>query len=157
MARPNPSFFNARIPAELHGQFFSGNNTKREYLRYERFSGYCQLWQLFGVIQCLGDVADDAPQEVIKKRSRRTIKSQRGIVGASLDLIKEKRGQRLEVRVAARQAAIKEGKDKRAAAASAKKAEKARLANANSKGQTSRLQSKQGAKGAPKKIQATSR
>lgn len=96
-------------------------------------------------------------EEVIKKRSRRTIKSQRGIVGASLDLIKEKRGQRLEVRVAARQAAIKEGKDKRAAAASAKKAEKARLANANSKGQTSRLQSKQGAKGAPKKIQATSR
>lgn len=93
----------------------------------------------------------------MKKRSRRTIKSQRAIVGASLDVIKEKRSQRPEARSAARVAAIKEGKDKRAAAASAKKAEKAKLASANAKGQTSRLQSKQGAKGAPKKVQATSR
>ncbi|CAD6506397.1 BgTH12-07323 [Blumeria graminis f. sp. triticale] len=96
-------------------------------------------------------------EEVAKKRSRRTIKSQRAIVGASLDVIKEKRNQRPEVRTAARAAAIKEGKDKRAAAASAKKAEKAKLASASAKGQTSRLQSKQGAKGAPKKIQATTR
>ena len=96
-------------------------------------------------------------EEVAKKRSRRTIKSQRAIVGASLDVIKEKRNQRPEGRTAARAAAIKEGKDKRAAAASAKKAEKAKLASASAKGQTSRLQSKQGAKGAPKKIQATTR
>ncbi|RKF81826.1 60S ribosomal protein L24 [Golovinomyces cichoracearum] len=96
-------------------------------------------------------------EEVVKKRSRRTIKSQRAIVGASLDVIKEKRSQRPEVRSALRAAAIKEGKDKRVAAASAKKAEKARLAISSSKGQTSRLQSKQGAKGAPKKVQATTR
>ncbi|TQS34084.1 hypothetical protein Golomagni_05546 [Golovinomyces magnicellulatus] len=96
-------------------------------------------------------------EEVVKKRSRRTIKTQRAIVGASLDVIREKRTQRPEVRSAARAAAIKEGKDKRAAAVSAKKAEKAKLASASARGQTARLQSKQGAKGAPKKVQATTR
>merc|ERR1712225_168139 len=55
-------------------------------------------------------------EEVAKKRSRRTVKSQRAIVGASLDVIKERRSQRPEARSAARQAAIKEGKEKRAAA-----------------------------------------
>lgn len=96
-------------------------------------------------------------EEVAKKRSRRTVKSQRAIVGASLDVIKERRSQRPEARSAAREAAIKEGKEKRAAAQSAKKLEKAKSAANASKGQASRLTSKQGAKGAPKKIQATSR
>ena len=53
------------------------------------------------------------------------MKHQRAIVGASLDVIKERRTQRPEARSAARQAAIKEGKEKKAAAESAKKAEKA--------------------------------
>ena len=96
-------------------------------------------------------------QDVAKKRSRRTVKSQRAIVGASLDVIKERRSQRPEARSAARQAAIKEGKEKRAAAQSAKKAEKAKSASAAAKGQTGRIVGKQGAKGAPKKVQATSR
>ncbi|PMD27865.1 hypothetical protein NA56DRAFT_640617 [Hyaloscypha hepaticicola] len=96
-------------------------------------------------------------EEVAKKRSRRTVKSQRAIVGASLDVIKERRSMRPEARSAARQAAIKEGKEKRAAAQSAKKAEKAKTAASAAKGQASRLTSKQGAKGAPKKVQATSR
>merc|ERR1712183_1097894 len=64
-------------------------------------------------------------EEVAKKRSRRTVKHQRAIVGASLDVIKERRSQRPEARTAARTAAIKEGKEKKAAAESAKKAEKA--------------------------------
>jgi len=96
-------------------------------------------------------------EEVAKKRSRRTVKSQRAIVGASLDVIKERRSQRPEARSAARAAAIKEGKEKKAAAVSAKKAEKAKLASAAAKGQTARVTSKQGAKGAPKKVQATTR
>ena len=45
-------------------------------------------------------------------------------------MIKERRSQRPEARSAARQAAIKEGKEKRAAAQSAKKAEKAKLLQA---------------------------
>ena len=60
---------------------------------------------------------------------------------------------RPEARKAARDAAIKEGKDKKAAAEAEKKKSKASQA----KGQTQRIQSKQGAKGAPKKVQATTR
>ncbi|RFU32603.1 hypothetical protein B7463_g3717, partial [Scytalidium lignicola] len=96
-------------------------------------------------------------EEVAKKRTRRTVKSQRAIVGASLDVIKERRSMRPEARSAARAAAIKEGKEKRAAAQSAKKLEKAKAAAGAAKGQTSRVTSKQGAKGAPIKVQAKSR
>ncbi|KAI5298008.1 60S ribosomal protein L24 [Ascosphaera atra] len=67
-------------------------------------------------------------EEVAKKRTRRHVKSQRAVVGASLDVIKERRSQRPEARLAARQAAIKEGKAKKAEAEKKKKAEKARLA-----------------------------
>jgi large subunit ribosomal protein L24e len=96
-------------------------------------------------------------QEVAKKRSRRTVKHQRAIVGASLDVIKEKRSMRPEARKAARDAALKEGKEKKAAEESKKKAEKAKSAATAGRGQTSKIQSKQGAKGAPKKVQATTR
>src|SRR5271154_7465088 len=96
-------------------------------------------------------------QEVAKKRSRRTVKHQRAIVGASLDVIKERRSQRPETREAARKAAIQAGKEKRTAAQSAKKMEKAKNAANAAKGQTSRIQSKQGAKGAPMKVSAKSR
>ncbi|KAI9804902.1 MAG: 60S ribosomal protein L24 [Piccolia ochrophora] len=96
-------------------------------------------------------------EEVAKKRSRRTVKHQRAIVGASLDVIKERRAQRPEARAAARQAAIKESKDKKTAAESKKKAEKAKTAAQASKGQVGRIQSKQGAKGAPSKATAKTR
>ena len=87
-------------------------------------------------------------QEVAKNRTRRVVKSQRAIVGASLDVIKERRTQRPEARAAARQQAIKEGKEKKAASESQKKAEKAKNAAAASKGGAGqRIQSKQGAKG----------
>jgi len=96
-------------------------------------------------------------EEAAKKRSRRTVKSQRAIVGASLEVIKERRSMRPEARSAARAAAIKEAKEKRAAAQSAKKAEKAKSAAQAAKGQVGRIQSKQGAKGAPMKVAAKSR
>ncbi|KAI9808466.1 MAG: 60S ribosomal protein L24 [Phylliscum demangeonii] len=90
-------------------------------------------------------------EEVAKKRTRRTVKHQRAIVGASLDVIKERRAQRPEARAAARQAAIKEGKEKKTEAESKKKAEKAKTAANASKGQVGRIQSKMGARGAPNK------
>jgi len=96
-------------------------------------------------------------EEVAKKRTRRTVKHQRAIVGASLDIIKERRSMRPEARAAARQAAIKEGKDKKTALESKKKADKAKSAAGAAKGQTQRIQSKQGAKGAPQKVSAKSR
>jgi large subunit ribosomal protein L24e len=98
-----------------------------------------------------------AQQEVAKKRTRRTVKHQRAIVGASLDVIKERRSQRPEARAAARSAAIKEGKEKKAASESQKKAEKAKSAAAGARGQASKIQSKQGSKGAAPKVQARTR
>ena len=86
------------------------------------------------------------------------MKHQRAVVGASLDIIKERRSQRPEARAAARQAAIKEGKEKKTEAESKKKAEKAKTAANAAKGQTGgRIQSKMGAKGAPTKVSAKSR
>jgi large subunit ribosomal protein L24e len=95
-------------------------------------------------------------QEIAKKRTRRTVKHQRAIVGASLDVIKERRAQRPEARNAARAAAVKEGKEKKAAAESKKKAEKAKSAAAGARGQAAKV-SKQGAKGAAPKVQASGR
>jgi len=95
-------------------------------------------------------------EEVAKKRSRRTVKAQRAIVGASLDVIKEKRSLRPEARKAARDQAIKEGKEKRAAADSKKKAEKAKTAANSARGNAAKV-SKQGAKGAAPKVQARTR
>ncbi|KAG9681381.1 hypothetical protein KCU78_g23983, partial [Aureobasidium melanogenum] len=96
-------------------------------------------------------------EEVAKKRTRRTVKSQRAIVGASLDVIKERRSQRPEARAAARAAAIKEGKAKKSESESAKKANKAKNAASAAKGQAGKIASKQGAKGAPVKVAAKSR
>jgi large subunit ribosomal protein L24e len=96
-------------------------------------------------------------QEVAKKRTRRTVKSQRAIVGASLDVIKERRTMRPEAREAARKQAIAAGKEKKAASESAKKAAKAKTAAEKAKGNASRITSKQGSKGAHQKVQATSR
>ncbi|KAI0119784.1 60S ribosomal protein L24 [Daldinia grandis] len=95
-------------------------------------------------------------EEVAKKRTRRTVKAQRAIVGASLDVIKEKRSMRPEARSAARAQAIKESKEKKQEAA-AKKSEKAKKATTAAKGQTQRIVGKQGARGAQSKVQANTR
>lgn len=101
--------------------------------------------------------ADARVQEVAKKRTRRTVKSQRAIVGASLDVIKERRSMRPEARDAARAEAIRASKAKKQQAAAAKKSEKAKNAATASKGQTQRIVAKQGARGAPMKASAKSR
>ncbi|TFB03429.1 hypothetical protein CCMA1212_004704 [Trichoderma ghanense] len=96
-------------------------------------------------------------EEVAKKRTRRAVKSQRAIVGASLEVIKERRSMRPEARSAARAEAIKQEKEKKAAALAAKRAEKAKNAAVASKAKTERNVSKQGAKGAAFKVAARSR
>jgi large subunit ribosomal protein L24e len=60
-------------------------------------------------------------EEIAKRRSRRTTKFQRAIVGASLDEIKKKRAQKPAERSAQREAALKEVKE-RAKALKAKQA-----------------------------------
>lgn len=96
-------------------------------------------------------------QEVAKKRTRRAVKHQRAVVGASLDVIKERRNMRPEARAAARQQAITEAKEKKTASESRKKAEKAKNAANASKGGAQRIQSKQGAKGSAPKATGKSR
>ena len=75
-------------------------------------------------------------QEQAKSRRRKQVKSQRAVVGASLDVIKERRSMRPEARSAARAEAIKAGKEKRTAAQSEKRAEKAKTAVKSGAGQT---------------------
>ena len=101
--------------------------------------------------------ADLSFQEIAKKRTRRTVKQQRGIVGAPLELIKDRRSQRPEAREAARKEAIAKGKAKKTESESKKKAEKAKSAAAGARGQPGRIQSKMGAKGTVNKVSAKSR
>ncbi|KAL9132673.1 MAG: hypothetical protein Q9175_006148 [Cornicularia normoerica] len=96
-------------------------------------------------------------EELSKKRTRRTVKQQRGIVGAPLELIKDRRSQRPEAREAARKEAIAKGKEKKATAESKKKAEKAKSAAGAARGQPGRIQSKMGSKGVPNKASGKTR
>ena len=72
-------------------------------------------------------------------------------------MIKERRAQRPEARAAARQAAIKEGKEKKTALESKKKMEKAKGAAGAARGLVGAKVSKMGAKGAPSKAAAKTR
>eukprot|EP00274_Cyanoptyche_gloeocystis_P008618 CAMPEP_0196655242 /NCGR_PEP_ID=MMETSP1086-20130531/4985_1 /TAXON_ID=77921 /ORGANISM="Cyanoptyche gloeocystis , Strain SAG4.97" /LENGTH=118 /DNA_ID=CAMNT_0041987447 /DNA_START=208 /DNA_END=564 /DNA_ORIENTATION=+ len=75
-----------------------------------------------------------ATEEVAKKRTRRTTKVQRAIVGASLDVIKQKRAMKPEQRAAAREAALREIKERNRAKQDAKKQEKAKTTGGAAKG-----------------------
>ncbi|CDO94675.1 unnamed protein product [Kluyveromyces dobzhanskii CBS 2104] len=91
-------------------------------------------------------------EEIAKKRSRKTVKAQRAVVGASLELIKERRSLKPEVRKAQRDEKKKADKEKKKADKATRKSEKAKSAV----GQASKV-SKQQAKGAFQKVAATSR
>lgn len=91
-------------------------------------------------------------EEVAKKRSRKTVKAQRPIVGASLELIKERRSIRPDVRKAQREEKKKAEKAARKADKAARKAEKAKQVASGAV-----KISKQQAKGSFQKVAATSR
>lgn len=76
-------------------------------------------------------------EETAKKRSRKTVKVQRAIVGASLDEIKKR--QRPETRAAARTESIQQRKDKKVASDAAKKAAKANSAKNTQQAKISKL------------------
>ncbi|KAG7664506.1 RPL24 [[Candida] subhashii] len=91
-------------------------------------------------------------EEAAKKRTRKTIKHQRAIVGASLELIRERRNQKPADRKAAREAKLAKDKESKKAAKAARKADKAKLAASGAN-----IVSKQQSKGAFQKVHATSR
>ncbi|PRP84553.1 hypothetical protein PROFUN_05888 [Planoprotostelium fungivorum] len=72
-------------------------------------------------------------EEVAKKKTRRTQKVQRAIVGASLEVIKQKRNQKPEVRAASREAALREVKERNKAAATKRAAARGAVASASGK------------------------
>ncbi|KAK4635636.1 60S ribosomal protein L24 [Fulvia fulva] len=135
-------------------KIFRFQNGKTESLFLQRKNPRRIAW----TVLCRRQRRKGITEEQAAKRRRRAVKSQRAIVGASLDVIKERRSMRPEARNAARAQAIKEGKEKRTAAQSAKKAEKAKTAANQAKGgATGRVVGKQAAKGAAPKVKATTR
>ncbi|EGF80534.1 hypothetical protein BATDEDRAFT_88679 [Batrachochytrium dendrobatidis JAM81] len=93
-------------------------------------------------------------EETSKKRTRRTVKVQRAVVGASLDAIKSKRDQNPVARAAERQKAVEAIKEKKKSDQAKKRAEKAKA------GHVAPVQmktSKQQAKGSAPKVAAKSR
>jgi len=168
---------NARTPAASHGPFSSDVNTGRVSPRYAYHPSYLDKphplphhHPLLSATSTPSQTttttrtqhtqhkskSNTPPQEVAKKRTRRTVKQQRGIVGASLDVIKERRTQRPEARAAARQQAIASGKAKKSEEESKKKAEKAKTATKTGGTAVNKV-SKQQAKGAAPKVQARTR
>lgn len=91
-------------------------------------------------------------EEAAKKRTRKTVKHQRAIVGASLELIKERRSQKPSDRKAARDSKLAKDKEAKKAAKAARKVEKAKAVASGAS-----VVSKQQAKGSFQKVKATSR
>merc|ERR1712098_685831 len=92
-------------------------------------------------------------EEAAKKKTRRTTKLQRAIVGASLEVIQAKRNQKPEVRQAARDAALKAVKEKKKAKLQTKVKETPKAAAQAKKAP----QTKAKAKAAPKQSKAASK
>lgn len=92
-------------------------------------------------------------EETAKRRTRKTVKNQRAIVGAPLELIKERRAQKPSDRKAARDAKVAQDKEAKKVAKAARKAEKAKSAAAGAQQKVSKQQQK----GAFQKVHATSR
>ncbi|KAJ2857886.1 60S ribosomal protein L24 [Coemansia erecta] len=90
-------------------------------------------------------------EEVAKKRTRRTVKYNRPIVGASWESINARRNEKAEVRSAARAEAVAKAKTARKEEAAKRKAAGAVRSTPGQKF------SKQQARGAQVKVQATSR
>lgn len=86
-------------------------------------------------------------EEAAKKRTRKTVKHQRAIVGASLELIKERRSQKPSDRKAARDSKLAKDKEAKKAAKAARKAEKAKAVASGAS-----VVSKQQAKGSFQKL-----
>ncbi|WPG97711.1 putative ribosomal protein L24e [Acrodontium crateriforme] len=130
-------------------KIFRFQNGKSESLFLQRKNPRRIAW----TVLCRRQRRKGISEEAAKSRRRRQVKAQRAVVGASLDVIKERRTQRPEARSAARAQAIKDGKEKRAAAQATKKADKAK----NAAHATGRVVGKQQSKGAAPKVKPTSR
>ena len=115
---------------------------------HQRFNPRKLAWtMLYRRMHKKGTVEDNS-----KKKARKVTKAAtKAVVGASLELIKSKRNQKPEVRAAAREAALREIKERAKAKQAQKKADKPKAAAAKApaqkQGKDSKSKNKQGAKG----------
>lgn len=96
-------------------------------------------------------------EEQAKKRSRKTVKHQRAIVGATMEQIRAKRNQKPEVREAQRLAAIEAAKKKKQEEAAKKQEKKAAAAALAKSAKVGGKVSKQQQKGAKPAVVAKTR
>jgi large subunit ribosomal protein L24e len=96
-------------------------------------------------------------EEASKKKSRKTVKVQRAVVGADLDAIAAKKNMKPEVRAAQREQLIKSIKDKKKTEQEKKKVEKQKAQAQQRLAAPKPKVSKQQAKGSAPKVQAKSR
>lgn len=93
----------------------------------------------------------DLQAEGVKKKRRASAKPySRSIVGASMEVIQKKRAEKSEVRVAAREAALREIKERIKKTKDEKKAKKAEVAAKQAKGSAPKGNVAKGAKGGAK-------
>lgn len=99
-------------------QVFRFNGSKTESLFHQRKNPRKIAWTvLYRRMHKKG-----VTEETSRKRTRRTVKAQRGVVGASLDAINARRNQKPEVREAARKEHIAKTKEAKKARQAERKA-----------------------------------
>ena len=113
---------------------FRFNGSKSESLFHQRKNPRKIAWTIFFRRMHKKGITE----EVAKKRSRKTVKHQRGIVGASLEQINARKNQKPEVRAAARSQALAKSKDDKKVRAETRKTEKAKSAAAPGRANVSR-------------------
>lgn len=125
----------------LTSQIFRFNSSKSESLFHQRKNPRKIAWTvLYRRMHKKG-----LSEETAKRRTRRTVKHQRGVVGASIQDIQSRRNQKPEVRATQRKEDLAQRKAARKERKAERKANKASLQATGS--QISRQQAKGGARG----------
>lgn len=118
MCRPESSYYDAKVDLRLRFQTFTFLDKKCERSYLMKRNPRKVTWTVLYRRKHRKGIEEEAS----KKRTRRTQKFQRAIVGASLAEIMAKRNMKPEVRKAQRDQAIKVAKEQKRAAKAAKKA-----------------------------------
>jgi len=128
-------------------QVFRFNSSKSESLFHQRKNPRKLAWTVLYRRMHKKGLSEDAQ----KRRTRRTVKHQRGIVGLSMDVINQRRNQKPEVRQAARQEDLAKKKEAKKQRKEQRKENRHKSAGAGGSGpKVSRQQAKGGAMGGAK-------
>ena len=129
----------ALFGAVLTPQVFRFGTHKSESLFHQRKNPRKIAWTVLYRRMHKKGISEDAS----KRRTRRTVKHQRGVVGASIDAINARRNQKPEVRAATRKEDLAKSKEDKKTRKAERKANRASVASTGP--QISRQQAKGGA------------